>query len=228
MSYLITFVLTSWLALHGHPLGAAFFWCVAIALLHAFEESSGEFWTYLAKRSGGKWRRGSTLGFAFIVFPALALQGYTAWHAFMGDELDPYWLALLIGARVGDALFSHAIPFAKDREANPGLPSAAVYIVDSLLLALLWHVPLMGDSYNALFGLALGAGLFVAVLPGLRLTRGFLTAFMVFACISIGGCKRTPDAFDHPWKGKTKADLDRMPPPPSDESAPMGLGNSAL
>jgi hypothetical protein len=186
VKFLLLVVAVALLARRGHVNGAAFLWCLSVAIFHAREEAKGRLWAYFGRiaRSPFFTHCEWGVGFYLIVFPALALQAFASWRAFRGDDVSVFWLALLIGARVGDALFSHAIPFASGElpwrretdpdepvQLNPGLATAAVYAVDGLALALMWWPSLAADPRPAILGAAIGAAFFASVIPGLRLTR---------------------------------------------------------
>lgn len=170
MIYLLTLFITALFAFTGHTAGAALIWCVAVAFIHAAEETTGELWEYFARLADAPWltRVDGITGWLLIVAPAIAVQSVAAFGAFWGEEVNVFWLAVLIGARLGDALFSHAIPFSRDQKPNPGLPSAWVYALDGLLLAVIWHSDLAASPQATALGFAIGAGFFASVLPGLR------------------------------------------------------------
>lgn len=156
----------------GWVQGPLWFLCSAVSLVHAGEEANGELWKYFGKVTRNRWVRDLEYdGLLFIVAPALALQQYAAYRAFSGDSLDVFWLAVVIGAQVGDAVFSHLQPSAAGHGLSPGQSSAVVYLVAGLVLAILFHVPLMTFPKWAWTGAAVGAGFFASVLPALRLTR---------------------------------------------------------
>src|SRR5271170_3716091 len=143
--FLILFAACVALYWSGHTIGAVLVWTAVIALYHAFEETQGKLWAYFGKLFGVTWLNGLSefLGFVFIVLPAVALQLYASYRAFSGESVAAFWLAMLIGARLSDALLSHIIPTVLSLRRNsptagvenPGLPTACIYVVDGLLLA---------------------------------------------------------------------------------------------
>jgi hypothetical protein len=159
------------------PSALAILWCAGIAILHAREEYHGRLWDYFGRSTDNQWvaELGKLKGFLLIVLPALALQLTASWMAFRYSTIQPapFWLGLLIGARLGDALFSHGLPTLQGRGGNPGLPTALIYHTDGLLLLVLFHVPLMASPAEAWAGALGGAFFFYSVLPLMRLTRNF-------------------------------------------------------
>jgi hypothetical protein len=179
MKNAILLVITALVALF-QPTVAAVIWCMSVALMHAVEETKGKLWVYFGHTTNSAWltKLSPLAGFLLIVAPALALQWFAASRAFSGAEVHGFWLALLLGARIGDGLFSHFIPFAHGHQAvgtddklaqrNPGLGTAAIYIVDSLLIGTIWRDALGADSTRLILGFGLGAGFFALVQPALR------------------------------------------------------------
>lgn len=165
-----------------NPQLAILFWVISIAVEHAVEETRGRLWAYFGEFTGLKSlaRLNPWIGAALIVLPALLLQGVAAAFAFGGASINLFWLALLIGARAGDALFSHQLPRilgakaqedldGKITQSNPGYASALIYAADSILLLLLALKLEPTLSNQTTVGFALGAGFFAAVQPSLRL-----------------------------------------------------------
>ncbi|MBX9685045.1 MAG: hypothetical protein K2X27_00010 [Candidatus Obscuribacterales bacterium] len=188
MKFTVLFILTAILAFRN-PLIAALLWTGGIAFFHMLEEAQGRLWAYFGELLEADWLRhlSAHAGLILIVWPAFVLQAGAAYGAFSAAQVNPFWLSLLIGARIGDGLFSHFIPFAQgfaaprtgkvQEQLNPGLATAVVYLVDSLLLALLFNQELLSAaSGTVLAGAALGAGFFALVQPGLKLASRFVRA----------------------------------------------------
>lgn len=206
MAYLLTFLAAARLACTGHGQGAALLWCAAVAIVHAVEETRGKLWAFFGRTSGvtALARLETPAGFALLVLPALVLQLVAALWAFLGLEVNPFWLGVLIGARLGDALFSHLLPSSGEdaAETSPGLASAWVYLADALVMAIVWHVPMMSAAPATLLGFAIGAGFFCAVLPALKAvawlarTFGFSVSSFAFSALflvlgaSLSGCAK--------------------------------------
>ena len=165
-----------------NPLLGSLFWVLTIANIHAEEEKNGSLWAYFGKITGAGWLENLSpwLGYLLIVIPALVLQNVAAFGAFGGETVRPFWLALLIGARSGDAIFSHIVPVLRGfksspeetaAKSNPGLPTGLIYFADSIALALIFHGPLLAASRETLIsGFAIGAGFFAVIQPLLHLT----------------------------------------------------------
>lgn len=185
MIFLVILLISSLgLAFHN-PLLASMLWALGVSALHAKEETEGKLWSYFGSLTGAKWLNSlsAAAGFALIVAPALLLQSISAWNAFSGEKVDPFWFAVLIGARLGDGVFSHALPFLRATNVsanstfNPGLATAVIYLLDGVLFSLFWRAPLAVAANEVLIlGFTLGAGFFALVQPGLRLSGKFITA----------------------------------------------------
>lgn len=188
MKYLLALIATAVIA-KINPQFAAAFWAISIAVEHAAQETKGRLWVYFGEITGLKalTRVNPVVGVTLIVAPALALQTISAVLAFALVPVNVFWLALLIGARLGDALFSHALPLALGAKAqadldgqvtqrNPGLSSALIYALDGVLFLLIWQDALLNPavSTSVIAGAALGAGFFAAVQPSLRLIAHLL------------------------------------------------------
>lgn len=142
--------------------GLLLLWTLGVSSLHAYEETKGHLWSYFGKvyKNPLLNRLGGVLGFVGVVAPALLLQGSAAVLAFVGGS--PAALAVLIGARVGDAYFSHLIPARLGHVPNPGLPTAMIYVVDAIFLYLAFADSMFAAPYARL-GLAFGVGFFAAL-----------------------------------------------------------------
>jgi hypothetical protein len=164
----------------NHPLTAALVWTVGIAIAHTVEETRGKLWLYFAQVADFNFlkRVGSLWGFLLIVAPALALQCYAAWSAFGLHQARG--LALLIGLRLGDAVFSHLLPVVagnpplhvpgERRQLNPGMGTGIIYLVDGLLLALIFNQTLTAaPRFEVVVGFFAGSLFFASVIPSLRL-----------------------------------------------------------
>lgn len=96
----------------------------------------------------------------WLGFPAffLGLVGALTAIAVVGYSGDPFWLGVLVGARLGDCWFSHWWPTIRGH-AVPGNLTTPFYVAEAAVAAT------MGPSVA---GAALGAAAFAAVIPGLR------------------------------------------------------------
>ncbi len=178
--FVVLLAVTGVLAIH-QPNLAAMFWTIGIAVAHTIEETRGKLWIYFAQRADFDFleKIPTVWGFFLIVFPALVLQCYAAYSAFALHEARG--LALLIGLRIGDAVFSHVMPVTQGTlpnlvpgvptQLNPGMPTAIIYLVDGAMLALLFNSVLASaPRVDVAFGFFAGAIFFASVLPVLEIS----------------------------------------------------------
>lgn len=147
------------------------FYLATLAALHAWAEYRGRLWRYFGAVTGVDWLSywDDRTGLKVFVLPALLLQLVAIigafWPPLMGTgDVHGWWLSLLIGACIGDAIFSHFIPSLK-LWPNPGHGSAILYLVNSLALILFCQ------EHLTVVPAFLGAGFFALVLPVLFRTR---------------------------------------------------------
>jgi hypothetical protein len=147
----------------------------AITALHSWQEWKGA--------GGPLWRNfGAIVGvkipdpLGFLAFTAGLSLGLWA-LALIGIAGLPRWilpasaLGALIGARVSDTLVSHVLLNALGYQPNPGLSSTPLYIIEALFLIVAFRAGLAADPTSACWGIVVGAGFFVVVLPSLWLVR---------------------------------------------------------
>jgi hypothetical protein len=153
----------------------------AFSAVHAYDEWRGEeapLWRVFGAIVG--LRLPNWLGFlSFTLLLTLALWG--AGLAGIGGclpiagQLSPAAavgaLGVIIGARVSDTLVSHWGLYALGYRPNPGLKSTPLYVLEALFIALTFWKGLSLAPCAAWTGVALGAGFFILVLPGLRAVR---------------------------------------------------------
>jgi len=80
-------------------------------------------------------------------------------------------LGVIIGARISDTLVSHWGLYALGYRPNPGLKSTPLYVLEAVFLALTFWKGLSHAPCAAWTGVAVGAVVFILVLPGLRAFR---------------------------------------------------------
>jgi hypothetical protein len=146
---------------------------LAITLIHVLQELKGEevpLWRVLGAIAGvcvPHW-----LGFASFTLGLTALL-WLAGVVGIGGLLGVVWgvlaLGFMVGGRISDSVVSHWRPYAVGYRPNPGLTSTVLYILEAAFLLWAFWKGLSGHPYAALLGVALGAGLFIAVQPSLRL-----------------------------------------------------------
>ena len=83
-------------------------------------------------------------------------------------------LGVIIGARISDTLVSHWGLYALGYRPNPGLKSTPLYVLEAAFIALTFWKGLSQAPCAAWTDVALGAGFFILVLPGLRALRTIL------------------------------------------------------
>src|SRR5215471_8666829 len=153
----------------------------AFSAVHAYDEWRGEeapLWRVFGAIVG--LRLPNWLGFlSFTLLLTLALWG--AGLAGIGGclpivgQLSPAAavgaLGVIIGARVSDTLVSHWGLYAFGYRPNPGLKSTPLYVLEAVFLALTFWKGLSHAPCAAWTGVAVGAVVFILVLPGLRVFR---------------------------------------------------------
>ena len=147
----------------------------AITAIHSWQEwkgAGGPLWRNFGAIVGVKipdWLGflGFTAGLTLGLW-ALALIGIAGWPRWIPPA---FALGALIGARVSDTLVSHVLLNALRYRPNPGLPSTPLYIIEALLLIWAFRAGLAADPTSACWGIIVGAGFFVVVLPLLWLAR---------------------------------------------------------
>jgi hypothetical protein len=85
-------------------------------------------------------------------------------------------LGVIIGARISDTLVSHWELYALGYRPNPGLRSTPLYVLEAAFIALTFWKGLSLAPGAAWTGVALGAVVFVLVLPVLRAFRAIWPA----------------------------------------------------
>jgi hypothetical protein len=148
---------------------------LAITLIHILQEWKGEevpLWRVLGAVNGVCVSHG--LGFTLFTLGLTALLWLAGVVGICG-LFGVFWglvaLGFVIGGRISDCVMSHWRPYAAGYRPNPGLSSTLLYIIEAIFLLWAFWQGLSGSPYPTLLGSAFGAGLFIAVQPGLRLLR---------------------------------------------------------
>jgi hypothetical protein len=105
---------------------------------------------------------------------SLGLIGIAGCFPFVGPVgagASAFALGALIGARLSDTLVSHVLLHSLRYRPNPGLSSTPFYVLEALFIIVAFRAGLAAAPASACFGILVGAGFFVAVLPGLWLLR---------------------------------------------------------
>lgn len=153
----------------------------AITALHSWQEWKGPgapLWRNFGAIAGVKIPdRLGFLGFTVLLTAtlwALGLIGIAGWFPFVGavsSGCAAFALGAVIGARLSDTLVSHVLLHRRGYRPNPGLTSTPLYVLEAVFLIVAFHAGLQAAPWWAAFGIFLGAGSFVAVLPLLRWLR---------------------------------------------------------
>jgi hypothetical protein len=154
----------------------------AFSALHIYQEWRGEevpLWRVFGAVVGV--RLPDWVGFAsftlvlLVLLWATGLAGIAGWLPSVGQLSLPLavgGLAAIVGARLSDSIVSHWSLYGLGYRPNPGLKSTPLYVIEAcFILATFWK-GLSAEPTAAWIGFALGAGLFILVLPVLRLFRG--------------------------------------------------------
>lgn len=112
---------------------------IILTILHTLEEINGDLLKYLNRASGAKIARDTGWFLIGIVTPALAIAA-----AYYG-----YW-SVLVGMRIGDALFTHSLPTLLVKERNPGMMTALLYLGEAALIIAMMPVPFLDMFIGAL------------------------------------------------------------------------------
>ena len=152
----------------------------AFSAVHAYEEWRGEeapLWRVFGAIVGlwvPNWL--GFLSFTLLLTLALwgaGLVGICGCLPIVGHSLPATVgaLGVIIGARISDTLVSHWGLYALGYRPNPGLKSTPLYVLEAVFIALTFWKGLSLAPCAAWTGVAVGAGFFILVLPGLRAVR---------------------------------------------------------
>jgi phosphatidylglycerophosphate synthase len=160
---------------------------LAITAIHSWQEWKGKGapqWRYLGAIAGVKVPDG--LGFLFftagltLLLWACGVIGIAGWFPFSETARSAavaFCLGFLIGGRLSDTWVSHLKPHYRGYRPNPGLSSTPLYVLEAVFLIVAFSAGLLAGPGWALGGIIAGAGLFVVVLPLLRLLRAKIPAW---------------------------------------------------
>jgi hypothetical protein len=154
---------------------------LTFSAIHAYEEWRGEeapLWRVFGAIVGlwlPNWI--GFLSFTLLLTLALwgaGLAGICGCLPIVGQVSQPAAvgaLGVIIGARISDTLVSHWGLYALGYRPNPGLKSTPLYVLEALFIALTFWKGLSLAPCAAWTGVAVGAIVFILVLPGLRALR---------------------------------------------------------
>ncbi|THD44179.1 MAG: hypothetical protein E7774_11140 [Bradyrhizobium sp.] len=150
---------------------------VAFTLLHSLQERHGRLWRYFGAIAGVKIPDGfgdvvffGGLTVALWVVGLFGITGAVAWQS----PLAFGCLGALVGCRLSDSLFSHVLLNRKGFRPNPGLASVPLYVIESLVLVIVFYPTMLAHSLAVLIGFVIGALAFYLVIPGLRMAGPLL------------------------------------------------------
>jgi hypothetical protein len=156
---------------------------IAFTGVHVWQEWRGERWPL--------WRVfGAVVGLrlpnavGFLLFTvalalgqwALGLMAYAGWLPLVGmvpTSLAIWSLGAVLGARIADNCVSHWGLWLLHYRPNPGLSSTALYSIEAVVIVVAFRKGFGIDPGAAWCGLAIGAGAFIGVIPGLAVWRKF-------------------------------------------------------
>lgn len=157
--------------------GCLLFLSLVSTLAHVTEEVHGEggpIWRYFGDIVGLKIP--DKLGFIVFNLSLVVVLWFAAQLAYRGMNL--FWMGVMLGARLGDSVCSHWLLAIAGKVPNPGIYSTYLYAIEAFLIVL-WLLLDPGSQFSAFesvasggaglfWGVCLGAGFFVSVLPSLR------------------------------------------------------------
>jgi hypothetical protein len=153
----------------------------AFSAVHAYDEWRGEeapLWRVFGPIVG--LRVPNSVGFFFFTLVltlalwSAGLAGICGCLPFVGQipmSATVGALGVIIGARIADTLVSHWALYALGYRPNPGLKSTPLYVLEAFFIALTFWKGLSHVPCAAWTGIAVGALVFILVLPGLRALR---------------------------------------------------------
>ncbi len=148
------------LYLDDHHAMLLFAMSALFTLLHVAEElvgDGGPLWRYFGAIAG--LRIPDAIGFVLFTVGLAAALIVVAWLGYVGGSA--LWLGVLLGARVGDSVFSHWL-LVLEWKPNPGIATTVLFAVEVALVIAL-GLPASPT------GFLLGATFFAAIVPVLRL-----------------------------------------------------------
>ena len=158
----------------------------AFSAIHAYEEWRGEeapLWRVFGAIVGlwvPNWAGFLvfTVGLTLALWGAV-LAGICGCLPIVGHSLPAMVgaLGVIIGARISDTLVSHWGLYALGYRPNPGLKSTPLYVLEAVFIALTFWKGLSLAPCAAWTGIAVGAVVFILVLPGLRALRTILPSW---------------------------------------------------
>ena len=145
---------------------------LALTLLHSLQEREGRLWRYFGAIAGVKVPDGfgqvvffGGLTISLWIVGLLGIAGTVLWQT----PLAFGCLGAIIGCRISDSWFSHIELNNAGYRPNPGLSSVPLYVVEALVLLVVFYPAVLAHMCAMLVGFVVGALAFYAVIPILRL-----------------------------------------------------------
>jgi hypothetical protein len=161
----------------------------AFTLIHVLQEWKGEkvpLWRVFGAIVGTALPdKLGFVGFTLFLWAAqwlIGLMAIAGWLPIVGSLTGHMGLAIwalgaLIGARIGDSVVSHWVPYGLGYRPNPGLSSTVLYVAEAIFIVWAFQKGLALQPAAAWCGVVIGAGFFVLVLPGLWALRWLVPAW---------------------------------------------------
>lgn len=144
---------------------------LALTLLHSVQERKGQLWRYFGAIAGVKIPDsfGQVVFFGGLtislwIVGLLGITGTVLWQT----PLAFGCLGAIIGCRISDSFFSHILLNNAGYRPNPGLPSVPLYLVEALVLVVVFYPTISMHTFPVLIGFVIGALAFYAVIPTLK------------------------------------------------------------
>src|SRR4051812_45708862 len=145
---------------------------LALTLLHSLQEREGRLWRYFGAIAGVKVPDGfgqvvffGGLTISLWIVGLLGITGAVLWQT----PLAFGCLGAIIGCRISDSWFSHIELNNAGYRPNPGLSSVPLYVVEALVLLVVFYPAVLAHMCAVLVGFIVGALIFYAVIPILKL-----------------------------------------------------------
>jgi hypothetical protein len=145
---------------------------LALTLIHSLQERKGQLWRYFGAIAGVKisdsfgqivFFGGLTLSLWIVGF--IGIYGTVTWQT----PLAFGCLGAIVGCRLSDSLFSHVRLNYEGYKPNPGLRSVPLYLIESVVLIVIFWPTVAAHSDRVTIGFAIGAFAFYSVIPTLRI-----------------------------------------------------------
>jgi hypothetical protein len=152
-----------------------------LTVSHTIQEVRAKMWRYFGAIAGMRFP--DPLGliiFAVLIggiFWGSAFAGIAGWIPFYGTvpaNISVGAIGVTIASRLSDAWYSHIELDRRGFRPNPGLPTAGLYLLEGLLLPIVFFPGLRAHPIPALIGAAGGWVLFVTVPFNFRAVRALL------------------------------------------------------